>query len=171
MNRAARRAAHVPLAPRGSSQRCPKCGSHHVVHDPNLKFKGYGPGLAFCRNCECLWEPLDPAKLLDADDPQCSSFTEPCNNCAFRPGSPEQSDPEKWKSLIENLRHEDGRFYCHKGVPIESEAEHGYAYPTRTITIDVEGVPRTAKVVSDVRKLRLCRGYLMALGKWWDKQP
>jgi hypothetical protein len=50
----------------------------------------------------------------------------PCDNCAFRPGSPEQADTAKWKELIAKLR-AGGTFHCHKGVPIAPESEDGFA--------------------------------------------
>lgn len=128
---------------RGSTEQCQKCGCRKVTVAKGLSAKGFGPDLATCRNCHCLWEPFDPAQIWDRDDPVCS-FKEPCNNCAFRPGSDEQQDREKWKALIDSLR-QGAAFHCHKGVPIEPGAEHGFAYPT------------------DRNKLRLCRGYLNAL--------
>ena len=147
---------------RGSTQQCPRCGSRKVACDPTLRQDGYGPGLALCLNCKTLWEPFDPAQVWDKTAPHCS-FREPCNNCAFRPGSPEQADPEKWKLLLDQLKC-GGQFFCHKGVPIDADAEHGFAYPTRVLVVDgIEGVPRTEKRVSDSKKLRLCRGYLNAV--------
>ena len=105
--------------------------------------KGFGPDMASCPNCKTLWEPFDPDEIWDRDDPVCS-FRQPCNNCAFRPGSDEQADREKWITLIDSLRQGAG-FYCHKGVPIEPGAEYGFAYP------------------KERKNLRLCRGYLSAL--------
>lgn len=134
---------------RGSVLRCPKCGGTAVSFDPALTAHGYGPGLATCRSCTAVWEPFDMAQIWDPDDPVCA-FREPCNNCAFRPGSPEQSDPEKWRDLIAKLRG-GAHFYCHKGVPIEPGTEHGFAYP------------------KERAKLRLCRGFINAWGRWRDK--
>lgn len=132
---------------RGSHLKCPKCGSGNIGFDPAMTFKGYGPGLASCANpaCRALWEYFDPAAIWDPTDPVCS-FKEPCNNCAFRKGSPEQEDRESWQKLLDQCAL-DGTFYCHKGVPIEPDAEHGFAYPYK------DGEP-------DRRKLRICRGYL-----------
>lgn len=152
----------TPRYLRGSIRQCPKCGSRKVVSDPNLTFKGYGPGIASCANCKTVWEPFDPAQIWDTSDPHCS-FKEPCNNCAFRPGSPEQADPAKWKELVNQLKC-GASFHCHKGVPIEPDAENGFAYPMRTIVVDnVAGFLRVEKEVPDRKKLRICRGYLNAL--------
>ena len=128
---------------RGSIQQCPKCGSRRVNVDMALSFKGYGPGLAACPNCRTLWEPFNPADIWDRTDPHCS-FREPCNNCAFRSGSDEQRDRERWLEIIAGLK-QGASFYCHKGVPISATSEHGFAYP------------------SNRQKLRVCRGYLKAL--------
>lgn len=151
----------TPRYLRGSTKQCPKCGSRKVAYDFALKFKGYGPGLATCSNCKTLWEPFDPEQIWDTTDPHCS-FKDPCNNCAFRPGSPEQADPVKWRDLIDQLKCGNA-FFCHKGVPIEPDAEHGFAYPQRTTTVEVAGIPPTDVKVSDRSKLRICRGYLNAL--------
>lgn len=165
MNRKQRRAKKIERPMPGTFGCCPKCRSANVGYDPTYSFKGYGPGICVCKNCETLWEPIDPALIWDKSDPYCSS-SEPCNNCAFRPGSPEQQDTEKWRDMILSLRQGE-QFYCHKGVPIEAGAEHGFAYPQKEITVELEGVPPTNVMVSDRARLRLCRGYLNALGKWW----
>jgi hypothetical protein len=124
----------------GSTECCPKCASSKIAYDPTIKLRGYGPGLAVCLNCETMWEPFDSAQIWDKADPHCS-FKEPCNNCAFRPGSPEQADPEKWKTLLDQLKC-GGHFYCHKGVPIEAGAEHGFAYPATTVSVEINGEKR-----------------------------
>ena len=132
----------------GGPRRCPKCLSLRVVtrHDfPGAGF--YSATLTVCADCEAVWEPLDEALIWDRTDPHCCQ-SEPCDNCAFRPGSNEQADREKWRELIGKLK-AGASFHCHKGVPLDPGGEHGFAYP------------------SDRRELRTCRGYLNALGKWW----
>lgn len=154
-SRRQRRAAKLERPIPGTGKCCPKCRSGRVVvHDTTdlTDVKFYGRRIATCADCRTAWEPIDDALIWDRSDP-CASLSEPCENCAFRPGSPEQADTEKWKEMIASLR-AGAAFYCHKGVPIEPGSEHGFAYPT------------------DRRKLRLCRGYLTALGKWWgDAEP
>jgi len=113
----------------------------------------YGQQIATCADCRTAWEPVDDSLVWDRSDP-CASLSQPCDNCAFRPGSPEQADVPKWKEMIAALR-AGAAFHCHKGVPIAPGSEHGFAYP-----LDADG--KHAK-----SKLRLCRGYLNALGKWW----
>ena len=147
-NRRARRAAKIAKAIPGTADCCPTCKSPRVrIHgDHGVKF--YGREIAICANCRTAWEPIDGALIWDPSDP-CASFSEPCDNCAFRPGSPEQNDSAKWKELIAQLR-AGGAFHCHKGVPLDPEGEDGFDYPK-----------------DRPEKLRLCRGYLNALGKWW----
>lgn len=144
---------------KGADQ-CPRCGSRRWADIENTVADFYGRTLRVCGNCRTAWESFDQADLLDADD-RYSSFLEPCDNCAFRPGSHEQRDREEWKSLIERLGWPGdfpgaGRFYCHKGVPLDPEYHHGdsgYAYP-----VDAKG-----KYVT--KRFRLCRGYLKVLGR------
>lgn len=148
---------------KGADQ-CPKCASRRwgEMDQPVTDF--YARRLLVCANCGTAWEPFDEAALLDAGDRR-SSFREPCNNCAFRPGSNEQKDPEKWKGLMAQLDVDKdggthGQFFCHKGVPIdlhhETLTKSGFAYPCK------DGK-------ADSRKLRLCRGYLMMVGRKWDR--
>lgn len=132
------------------ADRCPRCGSRKIVKASQLVSSFYGKTLAVCGNCGCPWEPFDPADLLDPDDPH-SSFKEPCDNCAFRPGSVEQRNAEEWKKTMASLK-AGGRFYCHKGVPMTPGKGHGFDYP-----------------VNKPRRLRLCRGYLRMLNQQLDK--
>jgi hypothetical protein len=137
----------------GTGQCCPKChGGRVVVHDTlgysELNF--YGRQIATCADCRTAWEPVDESLVWDRSDAR-ASFTEPCDNCAFRPGSPEQADTAKWKEMIASLR-AGASFHCHKGVPLAPGSEHGFAYLQ-----DADGK-------LDKRKLRPCRGYLNALG-------
>lgn len=137
---------------KGADQ-CPRCASRSTVDVDQASPGGfYSRIVRACVNCRTIWEPFDPAQMLDTDIPT-SSFLDPCDNCAFRPGSPEQADTEKWKETIASLK-AGGRFYCHKGVPIDINNENGFAYP---------------KDGKDPRKMRLCRGYLNMWGAMMDK--
>lgn len=144
--------------------RCPKCASRKVrcVTAPT---GFYADTLEVCVNCKAMWEPFDPAQLLDAHLPTTSSFKEPCDNCAFRPGSPEQQDPEKWATLMASLK-ENGQFFCHKGVPITPGEGHGFAYPTKLVSKELHPTATT----EDLKKLRMCRGWLTMWGKRMDKE-
>lgn len=140
--------------------RCPKCGSRKTkeVIVPPSGF--YAEKLEACVNCRAVWEPFDPAQLLDDHLPQTSSFKEPCDNCAFRPGSPEQKDKARWAELMASLK-DNGRFFCHKGVPIDPNSEHGFAYPTKLVCKELHPTATT----ENVKRLRMCRGWLMMWGR------
>ena len=145
--------------------RCPKCGSRAVRRFTMPTTSFYAEQIEGCVNCKAMWEPFDPAQLLDAHQPTTSSFKEPCDNCAFRPGSPEQSDPARWAELIASLK-ANGQFYCHKGVPISPGNGHGFAYPTKLISKELHPTART----EDVKRLRMCRGWLKMWGRQMDKE-
>lgn len=132
------------------ADRCPRCGSRAIAKGGQEITSFYAKTLAVCRNCGTSWEPFDPADLLDRDDPH-SSFKEPCDNCAFRPGSVERQDTEEWKKTMASLK-AGSTFYCHKGLPMTPGKGHGFEYPL--------GKPR---------RLRLCRGYLNMLRRQLDK--
>ncbi|WP_017182240.1 hypothetical protein [Sphingobium xenophagum] len=138
---------------KGADQ-CPRCASRRTVDIDAPSPKGfYSRIIRGCVNCKTLWEPFDPAEAIDPED-RLASFKEPCNNCAFRPGSPEQADTEEWKNTVASLK-AGGRFYCHKGVPIDPANANGFAYPE-------DG--------KNPRKMRLCRGYLKMWGAMIDKR-
>lgn len=145
--------------------RCPRCGSRKVrrMTVPSTAF--YADTLEGCVNCKAFWEPFDPAQLLDAHLPTTSSFKEPCDNCAFRAGSPEQSNPERWAEVMASLKL-NGRFYCHKGVPITPGTEHGFDYPTKLVSKNLHPTARS----EDVKKLRMCRGWLKMFGARLEKE-
>ncbi len=132
---------------KGADQ-CPRCASRRwatIVAPSDF----YGDELRACAYCKTLWEPIDIEQLLDPENEPLGAFKDPCDNCAFRKGSPEQRDPERF----ETIRPKDWNgpfFFCHKGVPIAPELPDGFAYPGGG---------------KDGRKLRLCRGYLNSLPK------
>lgn len=135
---------------KGADQ-CPCCGSRKWI-EPRVPSPGrfYSDDVRACLNCQTLWEPFAIADLLDPTE-RLSSFHYPCDNCAFRKGSPEQKDLEAFARLRAKLGWRGASFYCHKGVPIDPQNENGFAYP---------------KDGKDPRKLRLCRGYLNQLGNF-----
>lgn len=145
--------------------RCPKCGSRKVRPMSMPKTGFYAETVETCVNCKAIWEPFDPAQLLDADMPRTSSFKEPCDNCAFQPGSVEQQNPEQWAELMASLKN-NGRFYCHKGVPIDPGGKHGFAYPEKPVSKEL--APGT--MFQDVKRLRMCRGWLKMWGAQMQKE-
>lgn len=141
--------------------RCPKCASRKTTTAEQPVTKFYARTLEICGNCGTAWEPIDRALLWDPDDPM-AAFAEPCNNCAFRPGSHEQQDVEEWKKTIASLK-AGGQFFCHKGVPVvvdpdNKDYEIGFAYP------------RKRNGVQDPRKMRLCRGFLTMWGRMMQRE-
>ena len=137
---------------KGADQ-CPKCASRSWA-EPRVESEFYAIDVRVCRNCQTIWEPFDEADLPHGKAEPLGAFKHPCNNCAFRKGSPEQSDPEGFAELRSKLGWFGASFYCHKGIAIDIHNDDGFAYPR-----DAEGKPI-------VRKLRLCRGYLNQLGKF-----
>ena len=128
---------------KGADQ-CPVCASDRSANVTVGK-----ETIAGCKVCQTLWEPFDPAQLLDDDD-QYSSFKDMCGNCAFRPGSPEREDKEAWKEQLEHLALNDIPFMCHKGIPISRKKGETHDHP------------KNEKGHYDIGRARFCRGYL----KW-----
>lgn len=142
---------------KGADQ-CPRCGSRRWLDcsaagvPPPTDF--YAANTRACINCHTLWEPFDPADLLDPKREPLGAFHHPCNNCAFRKGSPEQRDPEAFARMRAKLGWLGASFYCHKGVPLDPGGEDGFAYP------------KDASGELIVKKARLCRGYLNQLSSF-----
>jgi hypothetical protein len=84
--------------------RCGGCGSR------NMTVISLDDGVlhGLCRDCERHQE-------LETRDWPLSKM---CDNCAFRLGSPERSDPYRWSEICEILR-EGREFHCHKGLPLD----------------------------------------------------
>ena len=130
------------------ADQCPRCGSSHtasfIVRDAGVH--------AGCLDCNTLWEPFDPAELIDPDDPY-SSFRDMCENCAFRPGSPERENKGDWDAMIADLRIRGRPFMCHKGTPISFEEGQSHDHP------------RNPDGSHDISRMRFCRGYLQLWGR------
>ena len=149
---------------------CPACKSHDVRRIPLSEMpasiaEAAKCDLEGCRICRAIWEPFPAGGYVE--DPVCA---EPCDNCAFRPGSPEQSDPDKWKEMIASLKPDSdgwftGRFYCHKGVPIDQVEGFGsFLFPKKPVTVNGEVLldPDTGEPVmtEDTSRMRVCSGFL-----------
>lgn len=132
---------------KGADQ-CPRCASRRwrtIIVPSDF----YADELQVCDNCKTIWEPFEEAQLLDPKREPLGAFKDPCNNCAFRKGSPEQRT-DRLKEIRETTGWHGGSFYCHKGVPIAPRSENGFDYPDNG---------------TNPRKLRLCRGYLNQIPK------
>lgn len=88
-------------------QTCPSCGSSNVVYPEGTR------EACACADCLQLYVPenrLDPAKQL-------------CDDCAWRPGSPERQDEYRWAMIVEaTIVKQEHPFYCHKGMACELNA-------------------------------------------------
>lgn len=92
---------------RSLPQTCPACGSSSVIWAD-----GTDEACA-CGDCNQLYVPdfrPEPLKQM-------------CDDCAFRPGSPERSDAYKWMQIIEaTIIEQQHPFHCHKGLACELDA-------------------------------------------------
>lgn len=130
---------------------CPRCGSGRLVSPIGLTER-----LEFCMECRAVWEGI-PAGEFYRRDGELMAFRSPCDNCAFRKGSPESADRAGWRNLIEQLRHgPGGMFYCHKGVPFDPVHQPGTGFL----------FPKRPDGGYDQSQMRLCRGFLNAWGRW-----
>jgi len=174
-------AADAAGIPRPRDRRCPACGSGKIMFIPRGKFP---PDLAHfvdsdietCHDCRAMWEPFPDVYVRDV------VCAEPCDNCAFRPGSPEQRDPVRWRELMSALKpapsddygFNTGWFYCHKGVAIDMTKGPGnFLFPKRPLTLDGEPVRNpdgTVKMIEDTRRMRTCSGFLQVVWRHRDKK-
>lgn len=102
------------LKPSGICPMCEKDDMSRVAALPAIGLSDIKTLYGICARCRCMWE----AKPVGWTDDVCDG-AEPCDNCAFRPGSPEIQNREGWAALLDSLRagHE---FKCHKGCPIDN---------------------------------------------------
>lgn len=129
---------------RGADQ-CPECGSEdRILYHFDERFTRH----AVCRECGTVWEPFRKRDLWDqgANGNPMEMFAEPCNNCAFRPGSPEREDPARWEELMQEIHLQGYPFYCHKGVPLNPDGTHRH--------------PKKPNGSYDQEKMRPCAGWL-----------
>jgi len=140
---------------------CPVCGSGRLLCILGLD-------LDLCLDCKRCWERLRPEDPYTVDG-EMMAFTTPCDNCAFRGGSPERADTESWQYL-QNTLARGGAFYCHKGVPFKQDPVTGvpiiagkneFDFPRKTASIDLGGAAHPYQWY-DQERMRLCRGYLNA---------
>ena len=85
--------------------------------------------------------------LIDQEN-ALSIFRRPCDNCAWRKGSPERSDPDKWEHLQQQIHYCGATFYCHKGVPLSDEEGQTHDQP------------KLPNGKHNTKNMRLCAGYL-----------
>lgn len=91
----------------------------------------------FCRSQDLRGVELDESRELVLVCMACASLFEPetrtdpcaamCNNCAWRPGSPERADPWHWSLIIEQTIEAGQPFHCHKNL-LAQLTERGYRF-------------------------------------------
>lgn len=126
------------------AEQCPRCGGAMSLR---VQLRNES-ATACCWKCDTQWEPFDPADLA-VPDSETSSFKEPCDNCAFRKGSPERADPDEWRRLMADIR-AGAVFFCHKGVPVSKDPNQSHDHPKRP-----DGS-------YDTDRMRTCTGYIVA---------
>ena len=122
--------------------RCPvlTCKSPRIIHHGAKSKVGLAIARAWgnraycpidqCADCNAIWEPWPAGTSIDCVE------RGPCDNCAYRVGSRESSNPDEWanlKAIAQNAA-EFGAvpealggkwFSCHKGIPIRLDKENG----------------------------------------------
>lgn len=113
---------------------CSACGSTDL-----LLTDGDGTLHGLCRSCGRLQEVEtrpEPIRQL-------------CDNCAYRPDSPERADPWGWAEHCDRHIHGGVPFYCHKGLPLDFDPL-GHTHV-------IEGEATTAEALQ-----KPCAGWLAA---------
>ena len=160
IQRLRRHLPEIPVAMRDTMPACPACGAVEgliqfppgLLQDADTRYSG-------CVACRAIWESLPDGEPFLRDG-ELMPFVEPCDNCAFRAGSPESQDKTRWRKLLAKLKR-GGRFYCHKAVPISPHG--GFEFPVKRGVQDATG---ELGPVEDEDRMRLCRGFLNAWWRW-----
>lgn len=152
---------HYPPDRKSDLTACPSCGSGRLICV-------LGTDLDLCVKCLRCWERLRPEDSWMIDG-EMLAFATPCDNCAFRGGSTERQDKDRWQDL-QSMLSRGGSFYCHKGVPFKMDPATGasmitgsneFDFPRKTKLADVAG-PCHPYQQYDTARMRLCRGFLNA---------
>lgn len=138
-------------------KKCPACQSGNIR--TRLKLRSHDTAYDTCIDCKAVWESVPDGEHFKRDG-ELIAFKHPCDNCAFRPGSPESQDKAGWRLLLEQLR-AGGTFYCHKGVAIKTAGEGHKA--DFDFPLGESGLP-------DKNQMRLCRGFLNAWAVWTARE-
>ncbi len=86
---------------------CAGCGSAEIVTTDEIA--GADTRYGLCAACGRLQEVetrAEPLRMM-------------CDNCAYRRGSPERSDPYGWAEHWDRHIVDGLPFYCHKGLPLD----------------------------------------------------
>jgi hypothetical protein len=143
-----RRDAFASATPHQPPRVCPNCKSIRIEHTtlPATALSHRSTAYDLCRDCATVWEAYP--------DDWCEDVVgaTPCDNCAFRSGSPEQQNPNEWRALIAELR-AGGEFRCHKGAPILGVLEDKPTFDTAWVQ----------------RRGRKCAGFMLLVWAMHEK--
>ncbi len=145
-------------------RQCPLCSSTNIVELRACEVD-HVP-ISGCGDCLAVWESLPTGEDYRTDG-ELMAFREPCDNCAFRPGSPESEDKAKWRELLAKLK-AGGRFFCHKAVPFHTEKM--WTVKDEADTVKSFDYPKREDGKEDPEQMRLCRGYLNVWSKWIEQE-
>lgn len=140
-------------------RKCPRCQSANLRGPMKHPEKPDGCLYTACADCMTVWESIPTGEHFKRDG-ELMPFREPCDNCAFRPGSPESQDKAKWRELMTSLK-AGGSFFCHKGVPLVTVSTGSNA------SFDF---PKGADGIEDPQQMRTCRGFLNAWSVWMKQR-
>lgn len=152
-----RREAFWSAMPYRPPRVCPNCKSIRIERTtlPPTGLSHRATAYDLCRECATVWEAYP--------DDWCEDVVgaDPCDNCAFRSGSPEQQDPKGWKTLIDALR-AGQEFRCHKGAPIKGlfDRKRGTKPDTFEVEFDEDWVQKHG---------RKCAGFMRLVWAMRDK--
>lgn len=132
--------------------RCPACRSRRTAVEPMppMGLTHITTLVGVCADCKTMWEAYPADWKHDVVE------AEPCDNCAFRPESPEIRSRAEWRELLAKLK-AGGEFKCHKGAPILIDTE------ANTIEFDEAWVRRKGRVCAGFHRAIMTRpGWLEA---------
>lgn len=95
---------------------CPLCDAHGI--DRHCICEGAG-AITAAQAATWTEETSDPVRELA---PVPKRMAKPCDDCAFRRGSPER-DGAEWPAIVESVA-EGEPFFCHVGMLVDSGGRH-----------------------------------------------
>jgi hypothetical protein len=126
--------------------RCPACRSRRTAVAPGapMALSAVPTLFGVCADCRAIWD----AYPADWSHDVCEAG--PCDNCAFRPESPEIRDRASWKALLARLKAGE-EFRCHKGAPILIDAK------AETVEFDAAWINRHGRTCAGFHRAIMTR--------------
>ena len=100
-------------------------------------------GLLLTANADTLYGLCPKCERLQEVELRRDACTQLCDNCAFRPDSPERADPWGWMRMQEKHIENGVPFYCHKGLPLEFDAQDKTTHVIDTDATKLEAKEKT----------------------------